>query len=178
MESSLRLKYIIQPMLITLVILILLEIFSSTVMPIMGVVNYRLSFNILIIIYMGFRIQAPVLALQIAAVQYVHSMFTIEGWELGTIAGIIICVAISYLREVLHLSSALLTILVMVVFQLAWFLLVAIMMLIQSVEFAHILDKFWHFLPEGAVLALIAPLCFRILDLVWQGRGGESAPAI
>jgi hypothetical protein len=173
-DNTLRLKNVFKPMLVTLVLLVLLEIFSSTVMPIFGVMNYRLPFNILIIIYMGFRVQYPTLGLQILAIQYVHSMFTIEGWAIGTIAGILICIVISYLREIVHLSSAILTIMTTMLFQIIWFIVVAAMLLIKSAGYPYIVDKFWHALPEGAVISLLAPLFFIIMDRIWQGHGVDS----
>ncbi|MBT3235961.1 MAG: hypothetical protein HN353_08420 [Bdellovibrionales bacterium] len=174
MDTTLRLKDIFRPMLITLVLLILLEVFSSTVMPILGILNYRLPFNILIIIYMGFRVQSSTLAIQVLAVQYIHSMFTIEGWGIGTIAGVIICMIISYLREIVHLSSWPLTILVTMLFQLVWFIISASMLLIKSVGYAYILDKFWHMLPEGLVISLMAPLFFILMDKIWQSNSSDS----
>jgi hypothetical protein len=167
------------PFLITSLILVILEILTTTLLPIFGFVNYALSFHILIVLYMGFKLQTPYLALFILFTQYVHSFFTIEGWEVGTIAGILTCILISYLRDLVHLTSSFLTILVTFFFQIFWFLMVSLIIYMRTGSGALLLDKFWRFLPESIMLALMAPFLFAFLDKVWRASSsgvlGEEA---
>ena len=170
MKSEVRHFFI--PLLLSGMILVLLEIISTTLLPILNLLNYGLSFNILLVLYMGFKLQTPYLALMILYVQYIHSFFTIEGWEVGTIAGVLTCVLISYLRDLVHLSSSVLTILVTFFFQAFWFILVSLLISLKSGDMLTIVQRFWIFVPEAIVLSLVSPLLFNFLDKIWGSASG------
>lgn len=161
-------KNLLLPFIITCLILVVLEVFATTMLPVFGLLNYALSFHILIVLYMGFKLQTPYLAIFILFTQYVHSFFTIEGWEVGTIAGILTCILISYLRDLVHLTSSFLTIIVTFMFQLFWFLMVSMIIYLRSGNLTLLIEKFWRFLPECLILALISPLLFAFLDRIWK----------
>ena len=156
----------------TVIILIGLEIISTTFFPAIGLKNFRPSFNILIILYIGFRLESPFVAFLILVVQYTHSFFSIEGWALGTVSGVIVCMIISYLRELIHFSTKLLTIVVVQIFQMAWFIITSILLYFRTSEWDYILEKLIRFIPESILISIIAPYCFLLLDRVWSGRGG------
>ncbi len=162
---------ILPSLFITILILFLLEVLSTSVLPLFGLVNYMIPFNVLIILFLGFKIESPYLAIMILCVQYAHSIFTIEGWEMGTIAGVLICIVISYLRDLLHFSSNLLTIVTTQLFQFLWFLVTSSLLYLKLGDFGYIIQKFWRFLPESIVLSLLAPFFFSFLDKVWRVRG-------
>jgi len=168
-----QLKDIIVPLIITLLILIVLEIISTALLPALGVQKYIIPFNILIVLYLGFKLETPYLSVIILIVQYFHSFFSIEGWELGTIAGVFICIVISYLRDVLHFSSAIITIAVTQIFQLVWFFTVSFLFYLKTNSFSLIVEKMWRFIPESIVISLLAPFFFAILDRIWS-TGGEG----
>lgn len=161
-------KNLFLPLLISGFILILLEIMATTFLPVLGLANYGLSFHILLVLYLGFKLQSPYLAFMILYFQFLHSFFTIEGWEVGTIAGILTCVLISYLRDLVHLSSHVMTILVTFLFQIFWFLLASSIIFLKSGNYSLLVERFWRFLPEGFVLALISPFLFMFLDKIWK----------
>lgn len=174
-----EIKDIILPFFLSLLVLIFLEIFGTTMMPIIGLQNYMIPFHVLIVLYLGFKLQTPYISILILIVQYVHSFFTVSGWEVGTIAGILICVLISYLRELLHFTSAIMTIFVTQLFQTVWFVLVSGLLLLREVEYSFIVEKFWRFLPESLIMSLLAPFIFALLDRVWRvssnGALGEES---
>ena len=89
---------------------------------------------------------------------------------MGTIAGVIICVIISYLRDLLHFSSSILTIITTQVFQFFWFIITSSLLYLKLSDFDYIIQKFWRFLPESIVLSLMAPLFFSLFDKVWRVR--------
>ena len=91
-----QLKNLLVPLFITLLILIVLEILSTTFLPFFGLIKYRIPFNILIVLYLCFKLDSPHVAIFILITQYVHSFFSVEGWEMGTIAGVIISISISH----------------------------------------------------------------------------------
>lgn len=153
---------------ITLLILILLEVFSTAFLPVIGIENYRLSFNILIILYLGFKLESPALAILVFIIQYFHSFFSIEGWAMGTFAGVLICMLIGYLKDLIHFSTTGMTILVNQIFQTAWFIIVSGLLYIKTGSSEYILQKLWKFIPESLVLSLLSPLLFLLLDRIWK----------
>ena len=137
------------PIGLTLLVLLALEIVATTVLPMFGVSQYRLPFNILIVLYIGFKLETPAMAVMILVVQYFHSFFTIEGWGMGTFAGVLICIIISYLRDLMHLTSATLTILLTMLFQMVWFVILSLLIYLRWGDWNYILEKFWRFIPES-----------------------------
>ncbi|MGB0452613.1 MAG: hypothetical protein ACPGJV_02780 [Bacteriovoracaceae bacterium] len=167
------LKRDVVPLLLCTIVMILFEIFSTAFMPLLGIENYRIPFHILVVLYLGFKLETPLLAVYIFSIQFVHSFFTIEGWEMGTIAGIITCTTISYLRDLIHLSSGALTMLMTQVFQILWFVIISIFLFIKLDSSAYIVNKFWRFIPESLFLSLLAPVVFSVFDRLW--KGGENS---
>lgn len=163
-----QLKDMVPAILITLLILIVLEIVSTTVLPIVGFNKFTIPFNVLIVLYLGFKLEVPYLAILILLVQYFHSFFSIEGWELGTIAGIVICFIISYVRDLIHFSSAFATMVVTQIFQVCWFLTVSGLLYMKLGQIDYIVEKFWRFIPESLIISLIAPFFFAIFDKIWK----------
>ena len=132
----LKLKNLWTPLAVTIGILIFFEIVSSTLLPIVGIQNYRLPFHILIVLYLGFRLETPFLSILILLLQYVHSLFSIEGWAIGTVAGVLICMLCSYLKELLDFSSNISTILLTLLFQGLWFLVQGVLFY-QTKQYHH-----------------------------------------
>lgn len=163
-------KEMIGPMIVTLLILIILEIVSTALLPIFGFTKYLIPFNILIILFMGFKLETPILAILILVTQYFHSFFSIGGWEMGTIAGVLVCIIISYLRGMIHFTSSAMTIFVTQIFQIFWFVVMALLIYIKLGTAEFILAKFWRFIPESIVISLISPTFFAILDKIWRVR--------
>ena len=168
-----QLKDLIVPLFITLLILVILEIISTSLLPAFGASKYIIPFNILIVLYLGFKLETPYLAILILVVQYFHSFFSIEGWEIGTIAGIFICIVISYLRDVIHFSSAVITMTVTQIFQIVWFIIVSFLFYLKTNNFGFLVEKTWRFIPESIAISLMAPFFFSIFDRIW-GTSGEG----
>lgn len=160
--------HLIKPLGVTLLILVVLEILSTAFLPMMGLTKYRIPFNVLIVLYMGFKLETPFVSIMILILQYTNSFFSIEGWEMGTVAGVVICIVISYLKDLLHLTSSIITIVVTQIFQTLWFLIVSSLVYLKTDDFSYIAQKFWRFLPESIVISLLAPFLFSILDAIWK----------
>ncbi len=165
-----RSREIVPRLFITILILIVLEVISSAFLPLFGISKYMIPFNVLIVLFLGFKLENPYLALMIVVVQYFHSIFTIEGWEMGTISGVLICIIISYLRDILHFTSSIVTILVTQMFQFIWFVILSSLLYLKLGSFNYIVEKFWRFIPESIVISLVAPFFFSVLDKVWGVR--------
>jgi hypothetical protein len=166
MKSSL--KDIIFPLLKTLILLFFLELTTTAIFPMIGLVNYRVPFNILLVLFLGLRLDTPYLALLILCVQYFHSFFSIEGWEMGTVTGVVICIVVSYVREMIHFTSWGMTILITQVFQLLWFFVQSILIYVMMGNPDYILEKGWRFLPQSIIIALLSPIFFFILNRIWN----------
>ncbi len=174
-----EIKHHIGSLFLTIIVLVLFEVLTTAFFPALGIKNYRIPFNILIVLYLGFKVESPFIAIFILVLQYFHSFFSIEGWEMGTIAGIFICVIIGYLKELLHFSSAIITILVTQLFQVFWFLIMSAILYLKLGDFGTIVDKFWRFLPESIFISFCAPVFFVLMDRIWgvaskEGMLGEE----
>ncbi len=160
---------------ITLTLLVLLEVVTSTVLPVMGWKEYRLTFNVLIILFLAIRMDSPLVPWLIMGLQIIHSIFSIEGWALGTLAGLIVLISANYLKEVLHLTTAFMTMFTVQLFQFIWYLTVTLIICLKISDF----DKFglilWSFVPGSILLSLVSPLLFWFLDNVWK-IPNESGP--
>lgn len=163
-----QLNQMFVPLIKTVLLLIVLELFTTAVFPMIGLENYRVPFNILFVLFLGLRLETPYLAVLIFVVQYFHSFFSVEGWEMGTIAGIVICIVVSYVRGMIHFSSWSMTMMITFVFQILWFFVVSLLVYIQVGSFGYVFDKAWRFLPQSIVIALISPLFFYLLNRMWR----------
>ena len=85
---------------------------------------------------------------------------------MGAIAGIITCTSISYLRDVIHLTSASLTMITVQIFQMVWFFIVALLIYIQIDGWGYVIQKFWRFIPESILISILAPFVFTLLDKI------------
>ena len=152
----------------SLLILTLLEIISTTILPIIGLVSYRLPFHILLSLYIAFKLETIYLPLIILIIHYIHSFFSIEGWEIGTITGVFICFIISYLRNIVHLSSYITTSIVIQIFHVLWMSIVGLLLYSKGVDLTFFAQKLWRFIPESISMSLIAPIAFSLLDKIWH----------
>lgn len=163
-----QLNHMFAPLLKTVFLLIVLELITTAIFPMVGLQNYRIPINILIVLFLGLRLETPYLAVLIFIVQYFHSFFSVEGWEMGTIAGIAICIVVSYVRGMIHFSSWSMTMMITFVFQILWFIVVSFLIYIQLGSVEYVFDKAWKFIPQSIVIALISPIFFFVLNRVWR----------
>ena len=165
---------------ITLALLVGFEIVTSTLLPALGWKEYRLTFNVLIILFMAIKMDSPIVPWLILGLQLIHSIFSIEGWALGTLAGVIVMLSANYLKEILQLSTAFMTMLTVQLFQFIWYLTVTLVICLKISDF----DKFglilWSFIPGSLLLSLISPLIFWLLEMVWRvpSEGGPRGVEI
>ena len=167
---KIQFKDLIPAMLWTIMLLVLVEIFGTALFPVLGGYKYRLPFNILIILYFGFKLETPFLGLLILIVQLIHTLFSVEGWAMGTLAGVSVCLIISYLRELIHFNTIWMTMLITQIFQLLWFCIVFGLFYIKNDDMNFLIGRFYSFIPESIVISLLSPAVFYFLDRVWHAR--------
>lgn len=162
----------------TMLLLITLEIVTSAVFPAMGINSFKPAFNVLIVLYLAFKLDNPVLPFLILFFQYIHSIFSIEGWATGTLTGVLVSISVRYVKDMLNFSSAISTIIVVQIFQIAWFILIAILLSMKLGDLSHFFVLFWRFIPESIFLSLISHHFFKLLDSFWVMDKKSSGAAL
>jgi hypothetical protein len=160
---------------LTLGLLTGLEIVTSSVLPAIGWFEYRLTFNVLIIIFLAIRLNIAGLPWMIMGFQLIHSIFSIEGWALGTFASLIVMTVANYLKEFLQLTTALVTMITVQMFQLVWYLTVAVVICLKISNFEKLWMILWSFIPGSIFLSIISPLLFWLLEKIWR-TPSETGP--
>lgn len=158
----------------TILILILLEVFNTAFLPAIGLMNLKLAFSVLIVLFMAFKLETPFLPFLILVVQYIHSIFSIEGWAAGTLVGIIISVSVRYIRDLLNFGTAISTIIVVQIFQVVWFALIAFILSLKMATFGHFFHIFAKSLPETFILSILSPVFFAVFDRLWKVDKAQS----
>ena len=175
-----RLSQVLFSFAITMAMLVGLEIVTASVLPAMGWKEYRLTFNVLIILFLAIRLDSGMVPWMILGLQMVHSVFSVEGWALGTMAGLIVMLSANYLKELLHLTTAVMTMFTVQLFQVIWFLTVSLVICLKISNFEKFGMILWSFVPGSILLSLISPVLFWILSLVWKvpSEGGPRGVEI
>ncbi len=165
------LEKLIPAYLLTLLSLIVLEILGSTVFPLLGLAKYRLPFNVIVILYISFRLSTPYTAILIFGIQYFHSFFSIEGWGMGTFIGVILSMSIMYMRELVQFTSKISTAIISFVFQLVWFLILVLLMYFKTGHWEYLHLRIWVFAVESVIISFLAPILFLLFDKIWSDKG-------
>jgi len=145
-----------------------LEVLTSSLLPAFGWYEYRLTFNVLIILFLAIRLDSPMVPWMILGLQLVHSIFSIEGWALGTLAGLIVMFSANYLKELLQLTSAVMTMITVQLFQIIWFVTVTLIICLKISNFEKFGMILWSFIPGSILLSMISPLIFWVLEKIWK----------
>ncbi|HLT22298.1 MAG TPA: hypothetical protein VKZ84_02605 [Bacteriovoracaceae bacterium] len=171
---KMKLSQIIVALLMTVGLLVGLEIVTATLLPLFNWYDYRLTFHVLIIIFLAIRLDTPLTPWMILVLQLIHSAFSVEGWAIGTFAGIIILLSANYLKEVLHLTTALMTMITVQLFQIIWFVTVTTIICLKISDFSKFGMVLWSFVPGSFILSFIAPFLFWFLEKIWRGSSESS----
>ncbi len=174
---QLRISNLFLSTLTTLGILIALEIATSAFLPAIGWRDYRLAFNVVIILFMALKVTTPLLPWFVMLLQLVHAAFSVEGWALGTLVGIFVSLMASYLKEVLQFSSAIATMITVQLFQVVWYLCTIAIICLKLGSFEKFGLMFGNALPGTSLLSILSPFLFSLLNRVWSvesdvGRSG------
>lgn len=156
------------PIFITSLLLIIFEILMASIFPALGMKSFKLPFNVLFILFIGFYFNSAYSPLLIMLIEIVHSAFSIENWGQGTIAGLVVCFVISYVKELLHFESKLITIFIVQIFMICWFIVTSLFLYIQTSSIIMVWNRFLVFIPESLVLSLMSPFVFSLLRKIWK----------
>ena len=161
------LNKIIRPFLLTLLVLMVLEIISSSFFPLLGLSQFYIPFNLVILFYLAIRLETPFLAFLVLLIQYSHSLFTIENWAVGTFIGVLICRIVSKFRDLIQISNLPLTILVVQIFLMCWHLIYSIFYYFQTGGKAIFFVRFFPIFIEGLLASVVSYHLFLFLDIIW-----------
>jgi hypothetical protein len=172
-----RFSRLVLSTLVTLGILVALEIATSAFFPALGWREHRLAFNVVIILFMALKVTTPLLPWFVMLLQLMHAAFSVEGWALGTLVGILVSLIASYLKEILQFSSAIATMVIVQLFQLVWYVATVSIICLKLGTFEKFGMMFWNAMPGTLLLSVLSPLLFKLLDKVWNtesdvGRSG------
>ena len=80
------------------------------------------------------------------------------------------------LKDLLHFSHAIFTIIVTQIFQVVWFLIISGIYYLKFDGFEYIFENFERFIPESIIISILSPFFFSLLDKVWNiGEAGMLA---
>ena len=152
----------------TLLLLIFMEVTTTAILPAIGFDNFKPAFSVLIVLFLAFKVDTPILPFLILIIQYVHSAFSIEGWGAGTFTGILVSISVRYVKDMLNFSSAFGTIIVVQAFQIIWFIFISLMLSMKQGDFANFFSYILSNIPESIFLSLISHYFFKLLDSFWM----------
>lgn len=174
---NMKLSQMMIALFMTIALLIGLEIVTATILPLFGWHEYRLIFHVLFIIFLAIRLDTPLVPWLVLILQVIHSAFSVEGWAIGTFAGIIILFSANYLKEILHLTTAFMTMITVQLFQVIWFVTVTCIICLKISDFSKFGMVLWSFVPGSFVLSFISPLLFWSLERIWR-ESSESTRGV
>jgi hypothetical protein len=173
---KIKLSQLILALIKTTLLLVLFEIFSTTVIPLLGIHHFKFSPHVLFIIYLCIYMNNVSLPFLILFIEGVHSIFSIDGWAFGTLAGIILGFLMAQLKDLLEIQSTLVTILATFLSYIMWSSLNATFIFLKIGIVSPNWEQLLYFVGEGFILALFAPKLFSFLSHHWQYPDGEPGP--
>lgn len=172
-----RIKDFLWIMIKTLFLIFLLDFLSSSFFPTFQHTYFFPSFHILILIYLAFFQPAHRLPFLVLIIESFHSIFTVEGWALGTITGCIVGNILILIRDTIQFSSFIATFLLVYAVQVLWSLISGTLLAIK-LENWSIVESYLSFsLVQGIVLGLVALPFFKLLEKIWNKEDRSSYAA-
>lgn len=162
-----RIKDYIWMMFKTLFLVFILDFFSSSLFPTFQQTYFFPSFHILIIVFFSFFQPAERIPFLVLITASFHSIFTIEGWAVGTITGLIVANILVLIKDTIQFSSFIATFLMVYAIQVFWSLILGTLLSIK-LENWYILKSYLSFsLVQGIILGIVALPIFKLLEKIW-----------
>ncbi len=146
---------------------VVVEIILASFLPLFISSKLRFSITTLITLYVILNKDYFGVPFLIFILQYIHSLFSIEGWEIGCFIGIFLWILITYIKDMIHLKSILSIILVNFVSCGLWLVLSSVAIGLKVGGF----DDFFTYLRlnliEIVVISLLSPILFTAFEKIW-----------
>lgn len=153
--------------LMTTILLVISEIVTTTVFPLVGFSSIRFSFFPLLILFLSFYRNSNWIAFLIIFYSYIHSIFSIEVWYLSAFVGLMASIIVAYFSELIHLSNKFVTMFFSFIFQLGMIILKSLVFYLRGDGIDFIGKNFIGNIFEIILLTLLSPLVFDLLRYVW-----------
>lgn len=174
---SFRLKDFSVMMLKTLLLIFILDFLSTAFIPTFQQTYLFPSFHLLFIIYLSFYQPADRLPFLVLIIQCFHSIFTVEGWALGTITGCLVSYLLILIRDTIQFSSFWATFLLVYGIQVVWSILNGSLLSLKVGQWYPLQSYFTFSLTQGIILGLIALPTFKVLENIWSKDESSSLAA-
>ena len=162
---------------LTTVFLLLSDVLVSSLFPLVGFENLRVSCLTIIILYLSFYFNNLLIAPLIAYFYFVHGIFSVEHWSVGALSCLTVSILISSLRNVIHLSNYFVTFVFVQLFQIVIFFISSLIIYLKLDSSESLLESFYLFLPESIIISFISPMVFNLLHKIWFRSGREMEGA-
>ena len=153
---------------LSILLFIVLEVTSTALIPALGFESFILPFNVLFILFFAFQPNTPSLPVFILLIQVCHSIFSVEGWGIGTLGGVAVAIGVNYLKSIIDLSTTISTIIVTLIAVLSWYIITSFFIYLSAESLDIALHRLWNSLPECVVISLLSPIFFAIVGRIWR----------
>lgn len=167
---SFRIQDIALMMAKTLILVFIFDFLSSTFFPTFQKTYLFPSFHILIVIFLAFNQPSNRIPFLILIISAFHSMFTVEGWAIGTITGCIVGIILVSIRDTIQFSSYIATFFLVFVVQVLWSSLSGVLLSLKLDQWEVLRSYFVFSITQGIVLGITALPIFKILEKIWQKK--------
>lgn len=164
-------------LLLTTVILIMSEILVSTLFPLIGLTDFRISFVTVIVLYLAFYYNNILIAPLIAYFYLIHGVFSLEHWSLGALSTLVVSIIISFLRNLIHLNSYFVTFVFVQLFQILIFIFNSSLMSLKVGSFKFLGGSLTLFILESLLISALSPFVFGLLKKIWSIQGEDIEEA-
>ena len=169
-----RFKDIVTMLIKTLLFVFIVDFISSSLLPTFHQSYIFPPFHLLVIIYLSFYLPPNMLPLLILIIQGFHSLFTVEGWAIGTLNSCLISYGLVLLRDTIQFSSYFSTFFLVYAVQLLWSVFNGFLLSLK-VDTWQPLELYLRFsITQGLILALVALPVFKLLQKIWGKENRES----
>lgn len=163
-----RISNTLLSLLLTILLLMFLETISTALIPALGFHGLLLPFNVLFILFLAFRVHTPMLPIYVLMIQFFHSIFSVDGWAHGTLNGLVICLGINYLKNIINFTTTVSIMVITFVAMIAWYIMTAFLLYVSAKNLDLALNRLWGSFPECLIISLISPAFFTVLGRIWR----------
>ncbi len=170
-----RIEFILYRLFWTSLLLIVSNIFFTTLFPFVFNIGFRPSLNVVILLFLAYRLQGNSLPFIILFFQSVHGAFTAQGWAFATLAGIGVGLIISRIKDMVHFYLSWVQVAFTFVFSWIYFFILSFFMYLKTEELSFFYLNLGTELAESLFSAALAPFIFKVMKKIWKTDSATEA---
>jgi hypothetical protein len=151
----------------TVLICVGFDLFFMIFFPLLSLKWVAVSITQVAIIFLSFTVGFSWLPYGILFLQLSHSLFTLEGWALGTLIGSLLCLIMTRLKAMIQLTGPVSIMITTYLMQLVWCIMAGILTSLRNHDWKFFQMFANQGLTYGIVTALLAPIIFIVLRRIW-----------